>query len=102
METEKCPGCGRSVKWVLWRRERWTEQWEPVAEGTEDEMKRQFASVPLTEDRYVYAYIKPCEAWPPQVRGVVASVERGRGYIQRTYGGQREPFSYEQGGVIGG
>lgn len=66
MDIEKCPGCGEAAKWVLWRRERWSEEWEPVAEGTETEVKLQYVSVPPTENRYAYTYTKPCEVWPPR------------------------------------
>lgn len=74
----KCPACGAPAEWVLWRRERGSEQWEAVAEGVKDEVNRQFAAVPLTEDRYVYTTTRPCEPAP----GLSAVLVGDRGHYE--------------------
>jgi hypothetical protein len=76
VDIKKCPACGAPFEWVLWRRERGSEHWEAVAEGTEAEVKRQFAAVPLTEDRYTTT--RPCEPAP----GLSAVLVSDRGYYE--------------------
>ena len=68
MDVKRCAGCGAPAEWVLWRRKPFTEEWEAVAEGTEGEVKRRYAAVPVDGDGYVYAYSRPCEVVPGMTR----------------------------------
>lgn len=70
MDITRCTGCGAPAEWVLWRQDRRSDpgprgdEWEAVAEGTETEVGRQHAAVPLTGNGYAYTKTSPCEKVP--------------------------------------
>lgn len=90
MDVKRCAGCGAPAEWVLWRRRPFAEEWEAVAEGSEDEVKRRYVGVPLDGDGYmdgyIYAYSKPCEVVPGMTmplteREVAARDEENRRFL---------------------